>query len=156
MTINLSERETLLVLNRDFQQLSQRFTELAGEVKSAQEQLRRGGQRFAKIDLQMQAIEAAINGLRLDYSRAMADVERLQVRIVQLDAQYGATSRLANKVQLDLAALQKEHDRLAHVVTGERGNDDDRGMEGDVSRLKPIVYALAVAVVLVAVYVVLK
>jgi chromosome segregation ATPase len=143
VSVNVSDREALLMLNRDFQQLAQRFSEAA-------EQLRRGGQRFAKIDLQMQSIEAAINGLRTDYSRVMAEIERLQVRLVQLDTQLGATLRLANRVQQDLAALQKEHDALQHIVTGERGNDADRGLEGDISTLRAAVRMFAVVLALLA------
>jgi chromosome segregation ATPase len=140
-------REAFMILNRDYQLSSQRA---ADQLSDHERRLTRGGEKFAKIDLQMQAIEAAINGLRTDYSRAMAEIERLQARIAQLDAQLGATLRLANRVQQDLAALQKEHDALRHIVIGERGNDEDRGMEGDMSTLRAAVRLFAVVLVVLA------
>lgn len=143
-----SLKEAFMILNRDYQLSSQRASD---QLSDHERRLTRGGEKFAKIDLQMQAIEAAINGLRTDYSRAMAEIERLQVRIAQLDAQLGATLRLANRVQQDLAALQREHDVLRRIVTGERGNDDDRGMEGDVSTLRAAVRMCAIVLAVLAI-----
>jgi chromosome segregation ATPase len=140
-------KEAFMILNRDYQLSSQRASD---QLSDHERRLTRGGEKFAKIDLQMQAIEAAINGLRTDYSRAMAEIERAGRQLGEMDRLLGSTLRLANKVQNDLAALQKEHDALRHVVTGARGNDDDRGLEGDVSTLRAAVRLFAVVLVVLA------
>lgn len=93
------------LLNRDFQVFHQRVTEWSTDHDR---RLTRGGERFARIDLQMQAIEAAINGLRTDHSRAMAAAERAAALAQDNDRTVGATLRLANKVQQEGAALQGE------------------------------------------------
>jgi predicted component of type VI protein secretion system len=107
-----SLREAFLLLNRDFQQLSQRVTEW---IADHEKRLTRGGERFARIDLQQQGNDAALAGLKADYSRAMASAEQALTRTQDLDRQVGASLRLANKVQQDLAALQQR----------EAGDDQD-------------------------------
>lgn len=94
-----------ILLNRDFQQFSQRVTEW---FTDHDRRLTRGGERFAKVDLQQQRVDTSIDRLELNYARAMAEIERLQARDQELDRQLGATLRLANKVQHDGAALQGE------------------------------------------------
>lgn len=112
----------VILLNRDFQQFSQRAIE---RETDHDRRLTRGGERFAKIDLQMQAIEAAINGLRTDHSRAMAAAERAQGTATGADRTVEAALRLANKVQQegaaiqgDMAAVRSGLDRLTTVVWG--------------------------------------
>lgn len=113
-----------ILLNRDYQQFSQRAIEREADHDR---RLTRGGERFAKIDLQMQAIEAAINGLRTDHSRAMAAAERAQGLAQDAYREAGASIRLANKVQLEGAAIQGD---IAAIRAG-------------LTRLTTIVYSAA-------------
>jgi hypothetical protein len=117
-----SDHELLLLLSRDMTQLIARLEEM-------REQLRRGAERFASISLHEQGVDAAIQGLRTDYSRAMAVAERAVAQTQEIDRTVGATLRLANKVQQDQAALQK-------VVMGDPGDDDDRGVLGDIGAIR--------------------
>lgn len=60
----LSDRELMLLLNRD-------VSDLRDTVHEALEQLKRGNERFQSIALRDQEIGAAIADLRQNYSRAM-------------------------------------------------------------------------------------
>jgi chromosome segregation ATPase len=140
VSVNVSDREALLMLNRDFQQLAQRFTEVGTQLGRLEEQLRRGGERFAKIGLHEQKVDTQLEGLRTDYSRAMAEVERVQVRVRELDTQLGATMRLANKVQMDQTVLQGQlQQQLMVLQRAVMGDDDNRGMVGGLAALRDTV-----------------
>lgn len=93
-------KEAFLILNRDFQQLSQRVSEW---VTDHERRLTRGGERFARIDLNGQRVDSDLASLHTNFLRTKADQERLEARVGELDRQLGATLRLANKVQQECA-----------------------------------------------------
>lgn len=120
MPDEINARDLLITLNEHAKQQS-------AQIREMQTQLKRGGERFARLDLIQQGTDAEFARLRTDYSRAMQATEQNVARIQDLDRQVGASLRLASKNQQDLAALAK------------RDEDDDRRTEG---RMRLLAWAI--------------
>lgn len=131
-------KEAFLILNRDFQQLSQRVSEW---ITDHDRRLTRGGERFARIDLNEQRIDSDLASLHTNYLRTKADAERLEARVGELDRQLGATLRLANKVQQEGAALQGELRQDTATIQG-----DIAAIRAGLARLTTIVYGVGAAI----------